>query len=1643
MYPSPRTDLRRLLRMAAAVISTMIALIAVSGATASSTVSGIYFNNNGIGKMAVTQSDGTGTDFDTGPGGVYAGWSDGVTAVWTTWDGVYTSTANGLNVTRLAATSPDLGGSDPRALMVTADHIYFTRDGRGTVSRMNRDGSQLVLNFITGIGSHAYGLAMQGGRIYIADQSNQSIGRASIYGGPADAQWIPQVGSWPGSVAVDGEHVYWTQADRNAIGRANIDGTGKNTDFITLASGSYPWGIDVDGERIYWASYSASKIGRANLDGTGVQESWLTGASTPTTLNVVPGPAKVASPTSPPANTAAPTLSGTLGVDEQIAGTDGTWSPTPTEIIRRWQVSANGVNGWAPATGPGATTSTYTPLPVDVGKYLRFVVQAGTDAPLGEASVVTGTAVPVPAAAVNTVVPTVSGTAEGAAVLSTSGGTWTGPGPITKTYQWQVSPDGVGTWTNAVGSGNATSSYVVRDADAGRYLRVRVMASNGNTATAESAAVGPVTVTQASSSVFFNNNGIGRMARSRGDATGVNFNTGQGGVYAGWSDGVTAVWTTWDGVYRSDADGSNQQRLAATSPDLGGRDPRALLVTATHIYFTRDGQGTIARMKRDGTELNLNFVTGIGAYAYGLVTDGTFIYIADQSNQSIGRVEIDGGTPQVTWIPQVGSWPGSVAIDGRYVYWTQHDRNAIGRANIDGTGKNIDFITLESGTSPWGIDVDGQFIYWAAYGKSRIGRANLDGTGVVQSFLPGASTPTTLNVVPGPARLAGVAAPTSTTAPAISGTVRVGNQLTVDDGLWSSTPTEVLYRWQVSDDGSSNWSDAVGTGALTSQFTVPPAYAGKYLRVRVRASAGGAFATEYSGVTAQVPVPPTPVNSVLPVVSGTLSPGQRISASPGTWDGGGYALSYEYQWQVSSDGVNNWANAPGVGNSTASYTVAYADGGKYLRVTVTAGNGSSASVQSAPTAAVPTVTPRYLYYGTQGSIGRIGLDGSGQNDSWITNLAGATIGAIPSGDKIYWGWGYYGGNGGLGRADLNGSNPTHQWVADNAVQGNMQGVSAVTAQGEWVYFVRRTAGKVGRIKADGTNLQPALFDVSGDVYGIASDAEHLYWCQEGVVQRADLDGTNVNRNWITGVNCTFGIAVNSDYVFWSSHHFGSVGRADINGTDVRPTFISGVGQGSLYGVAADDQHVYWAREYSPRYISRADVDGGNVITAFAQVQVGQIGQLNLDPVPGGPMPVNSVAPGITGTARVGGSLIGSAGTWSNTPTRYSYQWEVSADGSTGWTAATGTGASSATYEPAAADEDKFLRLRVRAWNGSTVSAWVESAATAAVSPPPAPVSVTAPAISGVAELGAVLTASQGSWTGAASHAYLWESSADGSSGWATAPGAGASTSQYTVDAADLGRFLRVRVTATGAGGSTAAFSARLGAVTVVGGGGNGPAPGQDAPGSGDAGSAPAGPAPAPAPGDDCVAPPAGPVGVTIADDAEAVSSRSVEISLVWPRCARTVTIANDGSFRRAQTFPVSATIPWTLAATRSERLPKTVYVRFDASTQTFTDDVILDATDPVLTGTVLTRAASGLTLRLNARDVGSGLAKFQLGRSRAVRVPPRTRAASGGPTIRPVRSGRLSARNPVVRLRSANEAQWIRVGDAAGNWSRWMPVARG
>jgi hypothetical protein len=95
--------------------------------------------------------------------------------------------------------------------------------------------------------------------------------------------------------------------------------------------------------------------------------------------------------------------------------------------------------------------------------------------------------------------------------------------------------------------------------------------------------------------------------------------------------------------------------------------------------------------------------------------------------------------------------------------------------------------------------------------------------------------------------------------------------------------------------------------------------------------------------------------------------------------------------------------------------------------------------------------------------------------------------------------------------------------------------------------------------------------------------------------------------------------------------------------------------------------------------------------------------------------------------------------------------------------------------------------------------------------PDPPSSTSLPVLSGVAQEGAVLSATTGSWSGSPTgFAYRWQRSSDRGQTWLDI--AGATSAAYPVSAADVGFTIRAVVTASNSGGSGSAASAPSAAV---------------------------------------------------------------------------------------------------------------------------------------------------------------------------------------------------------------------------------------
>jgi RHS repeat-associated protein len=185
------------------------------------------------------------------------------------------------------------------------------------------------------------------------------------------------------------------------------------------------------------------------------------------------------------------------------------------------------------------------------------------------------------------------------------------------------------------------------------------------------------------------------------------------------------------------------------------------------------------------------------------------------------------------------------------------------------------------------------------------------------------------------------------------------------------------------------------------------------------------------------------------------------------------------------------------------------------------------------------------------------------------------------------------------------------------------------------------------------------------------------------------------------------------------------------------------------------------------------------------------------------VPVNTAAPSISGLAQDGQTLTGKAGTWTGlAPITLGYQW-TRCD-ATGVNCENIPSATTEKYTVASGDVGATVRITLTASNAAG-SGSATSAPTAKIEPL-APTNTAAPSIVGEARDEAMLTASSGTWKGTPpiSYTYHWEtcSSSGTTCKWIT----GATSTTYHIVSSEIGKTLRVEVSAENAAGKKNAWS---------------------------------------------------------------------------------------------------------------------------------------------------------------------------------------------------------------------------------------------
>ncbi len=282
---------------------------------------------------------------------------------------------------------------------------------------------------------------------------------------------------------------------------------------------------------------------------------------------------------------------------------------------------------------------------------------------------------------------------------------------------------------------------------------------------------------------------------------------------------------------------------------------------------------------------------------------------AGPTNSSLPTISGSASTGQ-TLTASSGSWAGAMPISYAY-QWQRCNGSGSGCGAIGGA-TNQNYVAAKSDT--------GRTI------RVQVTASNSDGSNQALS------APTATVADPG-------TAPVSTKQPNPSGKAQEGQTVTVDNGGWSGQkPITFSYQWQACSSGAV-CSDIVG--ATGKSFLVGTSQVGSTLRATVTATNSAGHSSSASNLTsAVVAKSSSPVNTSLPLISGSLFVGHTVQASTGTWTGLGTS-GFGYQWVRCNTNGTSCASISGA--TGQSYGVGRVDLGNALRVNVTATNSNGAT----------------------------------------------------------------------------------------------------------------------------------------------------------------------------------------------------------------------------------------------------------------------------------------------------------------------------------------------------------------------------------------------------------------------------------------------------------------------------------------------------------------------------------------------------------------------------------------------------------------------------------------------------------------------------------------------------------------------------
>jgi hypothetical protein len=376
---------------------------------------------------------------------------------------------------------------------------------------------------------------------------------------------------------------------------------------------------------------------------------------------------------------------------------------------------------------------------------------------------------------------------------------------------------------------------------------------------------------------------------------------------------LTASSGTWSG----DPQPTFTYRWKRCDQDGASCDDIATAVDQTYVVASSDV----------GHRLRVEVTAGNDGGTAAALSDPTSVVVATATMPSNSSPPVVTGSAQEgqTLSTSDGSWTGTPTPTFTYA-WERCNSSGSSCATIGGqTGKTYALTARDVGSTV----------------RSAVTANNAAGSATARS------NPTAAVAAAG-------SAPRATSQPNVTGTLKVGQTLTVGTGTWSGpAPVSFSFAWQRC---STAGQCSTISGATRQTYVATTSDVGYRLRAVV--TAHNPFGT--GSVTSNLSAGPIATNgakpaaSAAPTLSGEARQGSRLTTTVGSWSSAS-SVRFAYAWLRCDGAGNACAAIPGATGS--SYTLAAADVGHRIRSQITVTNATGATSASSNPTTVVTATP--------------------------------------------------------------------------------------------------------------------------------------------------------------------------------------------------------------------------------------------------------------------------------------------------------------------------------------------------------------------------------------------------------------------------------------------------------------------------------------------------------------------------------------------------------------------------------------------------------------------------------------------------------------------------------------------------------------